>query len=233
VGWENRFRPLVATARRIPKLKELVESCFLKYPSLAAERVRHIERVMRSIEDTQPQRLRLYSTVAALANFDEAPWPLKDDNRRRLDKIVTRYVERSFLSNDGCVFQSPHEVNGVKVALQRQLAALTESVILDMGLDREVRDYGLAVINDVEERQAEQMATIQPERARVNQTSRDYLNSLRGLKVSFADIFCSEVEGMRLSNSIRTYSSIFYKFLRPWLRPQTLIFAERLFHNLS
>lgn len=230
--WEDHFRPLISTARRVVKIKELVASCFLKYPPLEGEKQRHIERITKPVEESHPQRRRLHSTLEALAKFEGSLWPLEEADRNRLDNIVTRYVEREFLGDDGFPPGSLDELVALKEALQGRLDALTESLLLDMCLDEAVREYGRAVARSVEEREAILVANLKAERNLLDQTAQDLLTQISRLNASFSDIFCDEIGKTRVSALVESLSSGFYRFLRPWIRPQTLVWAERLFQHM-
>ena len=88
-----------------------------------------------------------------------------------------------------------------------------------------------AVARSVEEREAIQLANSKAERDLLDQNAQTLLTRLSRLNSSFSEIFCDEVRKTKIS-SVKSSSTGFYKFLRPWIRPQTLVWAEKLIQHM-
>jgi hypothetical protein len=221
----DRIRPLLLTASSSAKIQRVFGEYFTTFrlPEYKHQGRGFIEKTIQSIQESHPRRRKLYSTITALAKFEEANWPLADIDRDRLDVVVSRHVEPDLLIH-GRAPQSGEEVAALKMALETQLQVFVEACIKNISLPDLIKAYE----REIDHR----LSTLRAEMADKSSSIMDILLKLPTMEISFSEILLSEVGRSRVQSAIRSSSSGLSAFLRPWMRPQTLLSIARLAQHI-
>ena len=210
---------------RISSIKKPLD-CVLSEPAFHLsywQRARILEEVMLRFGPQLRVLAKLYATLANLAAFEQLPWPLSTGQAEALQRLYTKFIRTS---KDAITIE--------KVAADREAIhnrALTECGTIARALHEFVLARCVDEMSDhlpyVKEPAIQNQANLKERCRMLQELSQQTAAETQSLGVSFSDIFSEALGKGKRAALITSSGRSLHEFLRPWLRPQTLLFLAK------
>ena len=222
----DRIRDAIVSDRPTREVFGLVRSALV---SNSTDRADFADEAIFNFTISIIRKLRRKRATCLRCLEFENDWPLNDNDTVSFANFYKRYVRVNSINTPKTVPAAREEITAVREQISKEANEIESNFIIDLGqllenkLDRsDIDAKSTAMQNSLAERERQ-----------VAVESEHFASKLLELDVSFSNIFLEQVN-RKYRNAVALASKDrFLHFLRPWLRPQTLVHLAEHFARVG